>query len=419
MKQTALIAGVGMTSIGRHMDRTLSSLAEEAVLRAVDDARVPLHGIQAAWVGTVGAPMITGQVCIVGQIVTRRLGIGGIPIVNVENACATGSTAFQQACSMVSLGACDVALALGVEKMHHPDRQRTLLVLRGGADVDAPAEILSFLGEESKACSAVGDRRSLFMRIYARWAQDYMARSGATVRDFAKVVVKASQYAHHNPAAQVKAVVDEADVLDAPLIAVPLTRLMCSPIADGAAAIIVVSPAAARRLGVSRPVRVLASLIASGADAPTPNPGVSEAAAIEVYKEAGASPGDLDCAELHDASAPAEMMLYEDLSLCAKGEGPGLIRDGATAIGGRIPVNTSGGLLRKGHPLAATGIAQLHELVHQLRSRADKRQVPGARLALAHNAGGFLRGDAATVTLTVLARSTRRPRAAFRAAEGH
>jgi acetyl-CoA acetyltransferase len=416
VKQNALIAGAGMTAFGKHLNRTLSNLAEEAVQAAVKDSGIALNRIQSAYIGAVGAPLITGQSCIAGQVAMRRLGVGRIPIVNVENACATGSTAFQQACTMVSLGACDVALALGMEKMYHTNKQKTLAVIQGGADVDAVGELATFL-EEPGFEANLKDNRSLFMRIYARWAHQYMAKSGATVQDFAKVSVKSAWYASRNPEAYLREVLDEAAVLHSPLIAAPLTRFMCSPFADGAAALIVVSPKAARELGVREPIRVLGSLIVSGFDIGENEAGASELAARELYATTGISPQDLDCVELHDASAPAELILYEELGLCAAGEGPQLIRRGDTGFGGRTPVNTSGGLLRKGHPLAATGIAQLRELTLQLRSRASERQVPRARLALAHNGGGFIRGDVAAAVLTVLARPARYARKKARPSE--
>jgi len=403
VKQTAVIAGVGMTPIGRHPDRTLSSLAREAVLLAITDAGISIDQLQAVWAGTAGAPIITGQTCIAGQLVVRGLGLGRVPVVNVENACATGSTAFQQACSMVSLGAYDIVLAFGVEKLYHPDKARTLAVFEGGVDVDSPQELAAFVGVDPKE-PGPSERRSLFMDIYARWARDYMLQSGATLRDFAKVSAKNAQHGSLNPLAQFRNVVTEEEVLDSPLIAPPLTRLMCSPIADGAAAVVIVSKKAARELGVRKPIFVLGSLIASGFDCASGETTLAQTAARDMYAEAGMSPADLDCLELHDATAPAELTLYEDLGLCAAGEGPKLIRANATALGGRIPVNTSGGLIRKGHPIGATGLAQIHELTLQLRGDADTRQVLGARTAMAQNGGGFIKADVATMTLTVLAR---------------
>ncbi|HEY4668882.1 MAG TPA: thiolase family protein, partial [Tepidiformaceae bacterium] len=193
-------------------------------------------------------------------------------------------------------------------------------------------------------------------------------------------------------------------VLAAPMIAEPLTRPMCSPIGDGAAAVVVVSERKARELGISNPVRIASMSLHSGWDHAGEDIGAAELCAQEAYTEAALGPEDLSAIELHDASAPAEVMAYESLGLCAKGEGGPLVESGATRLGGRIPVNTSGGLLRKGHPVGATGIAQIVELTEQLQGRSGDRQVEGARVGLAHNGGGSIGSDAAAMCVTILVR---------------
>ena len=404
MKQNAIIAGVGMTRFGKHLDRSLSSLAHEAIGEALKDASVEAREIEAAWAGNAAAPLVTGQACIAGQAILRGMGIGRIPVVNVENACATASTAFQQACTMVTLGVYDVVLAFGVEKLFHEDKAKSFAVFLGAVDVEKPEELYAYVDADRPASDEPGRQRSLFMDIYARMARDYSARSGATARHFAEVSAKNSRHGSLNPRAQFRDVLDADAVLAAPLISAPLTLPMCSPLGDGAAAAVIVSPKFARERGIADPVQVRSSLIASAFEPAPGAPGITEWAAGEAYAMAGIAAEDIDCVELHDATSPAELMYYEYLELCPRNEGVALLESGATALGGRVPVNTSGGLVRKGHPIGATGLAQIHELTEQLRGRAGARQVEGARLAVAENGGGFLGRDAAALVMTVLSR---------------
>lgn len=407
MKQNAVVAGVGMTRFGKHLDRGLADLAHEAIRAALDDAGIAIGDVQAVWAGTAGASVITGQVCIAGQAIVRSLGLGDVPVVNVENACATSSTAFQQACSFVTAGIHDVVLAFGVEKLYHHDRARTFSVFAGCVDVEKPRDVDAFLtGDlDPTALDARPSRkRSVFMDIYSRWARDYMAQSGATAQDFAAISAKNSVHGRLNPKAQFHNVVTIEEVLGSEMIAPPLTMLMCSPLGDGASAAVIMSPAAAARYGIRRPVKVLSSLLTSGQDLSPGVPSIAQIGAKRAYEQAGVGPEEIDIVELHDASSPAEMIYYESLGLCAVGDGPKMIAEGTTSLGGRVPVNTSGGLVRKGHPIGATGISQIYELVLQLRGDAGARQVNGARIALAENGGGFIGGDAAALTMTVLGR---------------
>ena len=228
-----------------------------------------------------------------------------------------------------------------------------------------------------------------------------MERSGATVEDFARVAVKNHHHGARNPKAQYRDEVTIEEVLASREISWPLTLLMCSPIGDGAAAVVVCSDDYARRAGVA-PVRVRASTLVSGTDRARGESAAIERAAQQAYDQAGIGPEDVDVVELHDAAAPAELMAYEELGLCPPGDGPKLLGSGDTTLGGRMPVNTSGGLISKGHPVGATGCGQLVELVDQLRGRAGDRQVDGARVALAENGGGFLGVENAAVVVTIL-----------------
>jgi acetyl-CoA acetyltransferase len=408
MRLNAVVAGIGMTEFGKHMDRGLKSLGTEAVKAALADAGIEAKDLEAAYVGNASAGLITGQESIRGQVILRSMGLGRLPVVNVENACASSSTAFNQASAMVSAGLYDIVLALGVEKLYHVDKKVTFGAFTGAVDVEAMASIIEQLQAGAKASGATsatsgaGEKRSMFMDIYAQMARAHMEAYGTTVEQYAGVSAKNSFHGSLNPRAQFREALTVEQVLAQPMIAEPLTRSMCSPIGDGAAAVVVMSERKARELGVSRPVQVVSSVLRSGWDHAPGEPGTGEVCSGEAYEEAGIGPEDLDVIELHDASAPSEVLTYESLSLCGKGEGGRMIDEGVTRLGGRCPVNTSGGLLRKGHPIGATGIAQIVELTEQLQGRSGERQVAGAKVGLAHNGGGTIGPDAAAMCVTIL-----------------
>ncbi|MDU9392108.1 thiolase family protein [Pseudomonas sp. zfem002] len=410
-RQNAYVIGVGMTRFGKHLGRSLNSLAREAIKQALDDAGIEARQLEAAWMGTGAAPVITGQVCIAGQAVLRGLGVGRIPVVNVENACATASTAFQQACSMVTHGLYDVVIAAGYEKLYHEDKARTFSVFDGCVDVDEQDAVLGFLRDGLLRSGAqvdlaqAGKDRSLFMDIYATWARDYLAMAGGEARHLAMVTAKNSRHGALNPRAQFQDVLSVEQILASRKIADPLTLPMCSPIGDGAAAAVIVSERALKRLGARQPIRVAASMIVSGYDyTDDDTPEVTRWASGLAYQAAGVGPQDLSLVELHDASSASELMYYESLGLCGRGEGVALLESGATELGGRIPVSVSGGLNRKGHPIGATGLGQVFELVEQLRGNCGARQVQGASVGLAENGGGFIGADAAVMSMTILTR---------------
>lgn len=366
------VAGIGMTRFAKQPDRTMKDLTAEAVTAALKDAGREVAEIQVAFFGNAVAGSITGQEMIAGQLLLRPLGFGEIPITNVENACASASTAFHLAWQSVATGVCDIALAVGAEKMTHENKALSFAAIGGSVDMDlVPAELPA--------------GRSFLMDLYAESAARYMRETGTTREDFALVVVKNQHNGLLNPAAQFGAEWTVEQVIAAREIVWPFTLPMCSPISDGAAAAVLVSEDF--RPPEPPGVTVLASVLRTApADA---RARVSALAASAAYETAGLGPSELDCVEVHDAAASAEPMLYEQLGLAAPGGGSGLLRDGATRLGGRIPVNTSGGLLARGHPIGATGLAQVVEAVLQLRGGAGGRQVPGARFALTQNAGGW------------------------------
>lgn len=404
MRLNAIIAGVGMTRFMKYPDKGLKQLGAEAAQAAIADAGLDLTAIEAAYVGNCAAGLVTGQESIRGQVILSTIGMGKIPIINVENACASGSTALIQACAMVTAGIYDTVLALGVEKLTHPDKMRSFAAFAGAMDVDELQEMIESLSKAAPADEGggAGQSRSMFMDVYAMAARAHMAAYGTTKAQFAAVAAKNSFHGSLNARAQFRDALTVEQVLNDRLIVEPLTRSMCSPIGDGAAAAVVVSERRARALGIAKPVRVVTSVMHSGWNHRDDEPDTVQLCAREAYEEAGLGPEDLDVIELHDASAPAEIIEYEQLGLCAPGDGGPFVESGATRLGGRLPVNTSGGLLRKGHPVGATGLAQIVELTEQLQGRAGKRQVEGARIGLAQNGGGKSGNDAAAMLVTIL-----------------
>jgi acetyl-CoA acetyltransferase len=392
----AVIAGAAMTAFGKFPEASLKALAGEATRGALDDAGLAASDVEAVFFANAVAGLITGQEMVRGQVALRETGLLGVPFYNVENACASASSAFDLAAMAVGSGQCEVALAVGAEKLVHPDKARSFAALGAATDLERREDLEAFVyGDDGSAGSG-----TLFMDIYALLARRYAERSGATERDFAAVAVKNHRHGALNPKAQYREEVTVEEVLASRAIAGPLRLLMCSPIGDGAAALVLCSAERAAAIGADA-VRVRGTAIASGSDDES-MPVAVERAAARAYERAGIGPEDVDVAEVHDAAAPAELQIYEELGLCAPGDGPKLLAEGATELGGRVPVNPSGGLLSKGHPVGATGCAQLVELTEQLRGRAGARQVEGARVALAENAGGFLAPDQAVAAVTIL-----------------
>ena len=394
------VAGVGMTHFGKFLDRGLRSLAAEAVAEALADSATSADEIGMVFFGNATAGLVTGQEMIRGQSALRHSGLLGKPFVNVENACASGSTAAHLASLAVGSGAVDVAIAVGAEKMTHPDKAVTFRAFGAGVDLETLREELDGAASPQALEDQLtgGGTKSNFMDLYAEMARQYMEQSGTTAQDFAQVAVKSHKFASLNPKAQYRERVTVEEVLASRTVAPPLTLLMCSPVGDGAAALVFCSQEVAAKKGTLG-VRVRASVLVSGSEQP---PTALERAISEAYEKASLGPQDLDVVELHDAAAPAELMYYEELGLCAPGDGAKLLQSGETDLGGRVPVNTSGGLLSKGHPVGATGCAQLVELTNQLRGRAGDRQAEGARVGLAQNGGGSLGTDAAAMSVTIL-----------------
>jgi acetyl-CoA acyltransferase len=386
-----VVAGIGQTAFGKFLDRSVRSLAEEALQQALRDADVDASRIGVVFFANALSGLITGQETIRGQVALRHTSLMGTPIVNVDNACASGSSAFNLAWMSVASGQVDVALAIGAEKLTHEDKAVTFGAFASGVDVD----------ERKRMMRETPLTHSLFMDIYAARTRKYMTESGATAEDFAAVCVKSRYGASLSPWAQFRDELTVEDVLTARVISNPLTLPMCSPIADGAAAAILVSEDVAKALGCPN-VEVRASKIVS-ANRDGADPVCAIRAGQQAYEQAGLGPEDIHVAEVHDASAAAEIMLYERLGFAEPNRGVELLRRGVTSIGGRLPVNPGGGLLSRGHPVGATGIAQIVELTTQLRGAAGKRQRDRAKVALAECSGGEIGSDSALAAVTILA----------------
>jgi acetyl-CoA acyltransferase len=409
------VVGAGMVKFGKYLDTSMKVLARDAVNNALKSAGIEKNAIEAAAVGNAMAGLVTGQECVRGQVVLREMGIGGIPIVNCENACASSATAFHLAWLYVASGMYDVVLALGMEKLYHADKRKSFAAIGSAVDVELMQQIVAEMnaqqeklraeraarGEAEKPGGGAGESRSMFMDFYAQGARAHMKRYGTTKEQFARIAVKNHRNGSLNPHAQYQDVYTLEDIMNAPVVAEPLTRLMCSPIGDGAAATILCASSIANRFS-QKPVKVLASVLSSGTDHGPNEEGIVTRVAKKAYEIAGVGPKDLNVIELHDASAPAELITYEELGLCKQGEGGKLIDEGRTEIGGPIPVNPSGGLLAKGHPVGATGVAQICEIFWQLRGEAGKRQVANPKIGLTENGGGMVRNEAAAMSVHVL-----------------
>jgi acetyl-CoA acetyltransferase len=405
------VAGIGMTVFGRHPERSLHDLAGEALRVAVDDAGCGVADIGVAFYSGMTNGPLQGQISIPGQVVLGRIGIEGIPIFNIENACASGSSAFHLAVQSLKAGTADVALAIGAEKMNIPDKARAMALFEAGWDVSRAEEnyaTLIRMGEGITPPPGSESTRpySRFMAIYAAMCRWHMRTYGTTQRQIAAVCAKNHGHSVHNPHSQFRQPFTIDEVLAAPPITYPITLPMCAPLSDGAAAAIVCTEAGLKRIGADRrrAVEVAASVIRSfshrGIDEPERS--IGRLAALQAYEIAGIGPGDIDVAEVHDASAMGEIIQAENLGFVAPGGGGPAAERGEFTVGGRIPINPSGGLESKGHPLGATGIGQLYELVIQLRGEAGARQVEGARHAIQENGGGMLGVEEAAVAIHIL-----------------
>jgi acetyl-CoA acyltransferase len=449
-----------MLRFGKLPERGIKSLAAEAVERALADAALTVRDVQSVWFSNSGWGMNGGQDCIRGQVALRPIGIEGVPIVNVENACAGGATALYGAALAVEAGAVECALAVGVEKLFQRDRLRMFASFISGMDVEQLPHLIEQaqsmqgqsdgavpegwgrrpqresrrerarpqLGAMLRSALVVSDHyrldlgelagrairqrlrgkpkgrtdKSPFMDVYAIAARRHMQAFGSTERQLAAIAAKNHRHGALNPLAQVQRAMTLEQVLADDPVSYPLTRSMCAPIGDGAAAAVVCSERFARAHGLSRAVRIRAAVLASGRAKSATDPDIAERASTAAYERAGLGPSAIQVAEVHDATAFGELHQSEALGFCEHGRGGELAESGATSLGGKIPLNPSGGLECRGHPIGASGLAQIHEIVSQLRGEAGERQVARARVGLTQNGGGFLGEEEAAMGIFVL-----------------
>ncbi len=361
------IMGVDMIKFGRFPEKTVPQLGAQAALMAMDDAGLTISDMEALYCGNLGQAS-----SMVGQRILQEIGQTGIAVVNCANACATGATAFREAWMSVKAGVFDVVLAVGVEQMGKG--------LLGGTGSGSGIPKEGLLGSGTMPA------------VFAEAGMEHARNHGTTFEQFAKVSVKNHHHSTMNPKAMYQIETPLDVVMNAEMISYPNTKLMCSVNVDGSAAAVLVSEKKARELGMERAVKVRASVLTSDPysdrDLVMPDVNaVTRKAAAQAYEMAGVGPEDVNLVELHDCFATAEILHYENLGLCADGEAGSMIDSGEVALGGKVPVNVSGGLLSKGHPLGATGIANIYEVSTHLRGEADKRQVEGARIGMTHVIG--------------------------------
>ncbi|MFO8048740.1 MAG: thiolase family protein [Desulfosudaceae bacterium] len=453
-----------MIKFSKYLDKSIKDLAAETTRACLDQAGLDKNALQALWFSNSGWGYSKGQDCIRGQVALRPMGIDTIPITNVENACAGGSTAFHHAWLGVASGLYDLTMALGAEKLYSTNKTAIFAGFLGGIDIENCVEIAQSLSvyalndEEKKwladfkqkyqpdetsgrspkkkkpvkqrakeikdqltVAVQMGERlgydtvkrmsrlssgdHSPFMDVYGFAARQHMKKYGSTVEQLALIASKNHFNSTLNPEAQYNFEVPVEKVLSDRLVSFPLTRAMCAPIGDGAASAILCDEDTVKKLGLSdSAIRVRASILGSGQDRPfdSEQPDIGERLARRAYETAGVGPEDIDLAEVHDATAFGELVQAENLGFCPRGEGGLLAEQGETGLSGRIPINTSGGLISRGHPIGASGLAQIHELTTQLRGAAGRRQVASPRLAIAENGGGALGSEEAAMCMHIL-----------------
>jgi len=425
-----IVAGGMAGPFGRHAEATLAALAAPVVAGSLKQAGLDARDVQAAFVGNGFGGVLQNQESILGQVLLAPLGIAGVPVHTIKNACSSGADAVHLAWSAIAYGQYDCVLAMGAEKLNLPEKARAFAALASATD-HPPA----------------GEGRSVFMDINAERTRRYMERHGAEPRHFALVAAKNRRHAALNPNAALREPASAEAILADKIVVAPLTRGMCGGLADGAAAVVLVSETFARQRGISGPW-IAASAVVSGVGsvgahgcAPRPDAGTggdrgaqpcapttetprvagsegarsaplrdegfasaTKRAGLLAFERSGIAPRDISLAEVHDPTSPQELFDIEELGLAPPGGAIALTETGATALGGALPVNVSGGLVARGHPVGATGVAQIAEIAEQLMGRAGARQVEGAKIGLAHMAGGLLGRDSAVAAVHILVR---------------
>jgi acetyl-CoA acetyltransferase len=414
---TVYVIGVSCTPFGKQPESSFKDLARQAYLEVLADASLDSGDhIDQAWfgncgMGTFGQRNIRGQVCFT-PLVRERLFPERVPMINVEGGCATASMAFHGAWKDILSGQAEMSLAIGVEKTFFPgNTTKTLEIFEGGIDQLDRQEWMDYYraaGEQSgKAFTPDAGSGTLFMDTYAMQAAYHMRTYGTTREQIAIASSKNHAMGALNPKAQYRFELSPEQVLADRMVSWPLTRAMCSPIGDGAAAALLCSERKLRELPASvreRAIRVRASVLTGGKYRALDEPGLSRVAAQRAYAMADMTPDDMDVAEVHDATSFCEIYQAEMLGFCPLGQGGAWVGSGASTLNGQLPINVSGGLVSKGHPVGATGLSMIYELTGQLRGSCEARQVKDADVAVAENGGGVIGFDEAACAITILQR---------------
>jgi len=424
MSDNVYIIGAGMIKFGKHLEKGVKQLTGEALDLVVKDSGLDMDELEAAWFSNTGWGISGFQHSIRAQVALSANGLDKIPMINVENACASGSTALHSAWAAVKAGIYDCTLTIGAEKMyfkaHKKDPKKAFEGFIAGTDVEETTRWIEQWKEserkrKEKEEKEAGEKgveikrdkskkgHSIFMDFYAIGARKHMEHYGTTQRQLAVIAAKAHNNSTLNPLAQYTFPQTVEQVMEDREVAYPLTRAMCAPIGDGAAAAILCSERFLKKHPTKRAVRIRASVLKSGSR--TGRSDICERASKAAYEQAGLGPDDVNVAEVHDATAFGELYQTEEMGFCARGEGGPFAESGATALNGKVPVNPSGGLISRGHPIGASGLAQIYELVTQLRGEAGKRQVEDPRIAMAENGGGTLGTGEAAMTIHILEKS--------------
>ena len=407
MRDVAVV-GIGMIKFDRHPEKGIKDLVRESVEKALKDADIHPQKLEAAYVGTAAPGIMTGQEQIKAQVTLSAMGIDTIPMYNIENACASSSSAFNLAWTAVGAGVYDCALVVGFEKLYDKDKMKSFMALGTAVDIEmAMTHLENFQKKQGNTESIIsgesGKSKSIFMDMYAYYTKMYMERCGLTQEHCAKVCVKSHKNGAHNPHAQYQKEVTLDEVLNSGDVSFPLTRMMCSPICDGAAAAIICSREKAAQF-TSKPIWVQGSVVGSGRITDDLSDTLTKRLGPKVFETAGVGPEEIDVIEVHDATTPSEIITLIELGICPPDEAAQWIDEGYLEIDGKNPSNTSGGLASKGHPIGATGMGQIYEIVQQLRGESGKRQVMNPKIGMTHNGGGILGIDAAAMALHIFKR---------------
>jgi acetyl-CoA acetyltransferase len=375
-----VVLGVGMTPFQRNTKHTFATMGREAIFKAIEDAQVNPGKVEAGYCGTVFGGSMSGQK------IFKETGLTGMPVINVENACSSGSTAFREAWLAVASGLHDMVIVVGAEKLSDLGKGPLPLQME---DVEA-------------------SQGMVMPALYAMRAKRYQVDNGATDEDLALVAVKNRKNGSLNPYAQFRKEVTVDEVVSSRMVANPLTLYQSCPTGDGASAVIICDSKTAKKY-TTKPIKLLATTLSSGkfmnGFRDMTSPEITLRCSKKAYEASGCEPKDIDVAEVHDAFTIAEILYYEALGFCEKGEGVQFLREGKTSLDGSIPVNPSGGLISRGHPLGATGLAQITEVVWQLRGEAGNRQIKGANIGLTHCTGGGIWGfDHGACSISILGR---------------